>query len=532
MYKYIPQNSNYETAALSYAMFAGDRNLIPNDIKDSFSECGLTHILCVSGMHLAILSGICYCFLSMFSVHKKLKCAIIITLCVFYTAFTGFSLSTVRACIMCVISYIGMMSGRKTDAYISLFFSLLVICIFSPYSVLDISLILSFCATLGIICLSEFAPLPTEGGSLRKFVTATTQLILSNLGAVMFTLPVCAASFGGISLMSVAATMAVSFIFEVLLLCLLFLLLLSPLSFFAAIDIILDIIGNVCHLLCLGIIKASDFFAHFRYATITSAFPETFLALFVCALILLSVFIAFDFVLARRFCIAAIVTLGVIFSFISLMFSVADDNVYKITYYRKNVNDRQLCIKLGTQGHLLVNADNRICGNKDDAPFDYKYKNNYLFIVPDDAIIPAVLSQNIKIFDNRFGLKNVYVPKSKEGAELASELDKYGIRCNYISSEATVEDITIKYTADDYFYLSVDDGNTKTGILFDDKYNPVLFDKNCDICAFFTRNTKTQFDTNKDIKPVCSKFFTRLKKGEEADGIINTYGEKTVVIKG
>lgn len=530
--KYVRQDYDFDAAYVCYAIFAGDQNLIPKDIKDSFSECGLTHILCVSGMHLAILSAICFSLLSIFSVHKRAKCIIIIALCIFYTAFTGFSLSTVRACIVCVISYIGMMSGRKTDAYISLFFSLLVICTVSPYSVLDISLILSFCATLGIICLSEFMPLYDGNNPLLKTLCAVAGVTLSNLGAVVFTLPVCAVSFGGISLMSVVATMAVSLIFEVLLLCLLFLMLLSPLSFLAAIDIVLDFIGKICNILCSGIIKVSDFFSHFRYASITSAFPDIFALLFICLIILLSVFIAFEFSHARRFCIAAIVTLSVVFSVISLVYSIADDRAYKVTYYRKNADDRQLCIKLGTQGYLLVNADTDLCTYKDDAPFDYKYKNNYLLIVPDDKIIPSVLSKNIKIFDSRFGIKHVYIAKTKEATELASELEENGIKCHFLPSESRVGNIIIKYICDDYFYLTVDDKETKTALLFDEKYNESVFEDDCDICAFFTRETKNQFDINKDTKPKCDNFFTRIKKDVTSSGITNTFGEKTITIKG
>lgn len=532
IFRYIPQHYNFDTAAVSYAMFAGDRHLIPADIKETFSVCGLSHILCVSGMHLAVLAGICFSILSLFTVHKRIKCIVIIALCIFYTAFTGFSLSTIRACIMCILSYIGMMSGRKTDAYISLFFSLLLICIFSPYSVLDISLILSFCATLGIICLLDFAPTYKGQNSILKILVGVLNIVLANLGAVIFTLPVCAVSFGGISLMSIVSTMAVSFIFEILLLCLLFLILLSSLSFLAAFDFLLEFVGTLCNLFCTAIINVAEFFSLFRYASVTTAFSEIFAILFVSSLVILSVFIAFDLIFARRLCIAFIVTLGVVFSVISLMYSIADDNIYKVTYYRKNENDRQLSIKLATYGFLLVNADNNLCTDKDDAPFDYRYGNNYLLIIPDDVIIPSVLAKNIEAFDKRFGIKYIYVPKTKNAKELAYKLSEYGIECYYLPFESNVGDIIINYKLNENFYLSTDDGKTKTGILFGNTYDKEQFEKDCDICAFFTRKTKNQFDLTKDTKPVCNEFFTRLKKEEASDGIVNTFGEKTIVIKG
>lgn len=532
IFRYIPQDYNFDTASVSYAMFAGDRHFIPADIKETFSVCGLSHILCVSGMHLAVLAGICFSILSLFSVHKKVKCIVIIALCVFYTAFTCFSLSTIRACIMCILSYIGMMSGRKTDAYISLFFSLLVICIVSPYSVLDISLILSFCATLGIICLLDFAPTYTGEKIALKMLVGVLNIVLANLGAVIFTLPVCAVSFSGISLMSIMSTMTVSIIFEILLLCLVFLIMLSPMSFLAAFDWLLELTGKMCNIFCTAIIKIAEFFSLFRYAEVTTAFSEIFALLFVSALVILSLFIALDLVIARRLCVAFIVTLGIVFSIVSLIYTISDDNIYKVTYYRKNESDRQLSIKLAAQGFLLVNADNNLCTDKDDAPFDYRYGNNYLLIVPDDQIVPSVLAKNIEIFDKRFGIKYIYVPKTKNAKELAYKLSEHGIECYYLPSQSTVGDIVIKYSLDDSFYLSVDDKETKTGILFGNAYTKESFDKDCNICAYFTRKTKNQFDLKKDIKPDCGVFFTRLKKGETADGIVNTFGKKTINIKG
>ena len=158
IYRFLPSQTNYDTADVCFAMFAGSRDYLSDEIKNTFSECGLTHLLCVSGLHLAIIVGAIYTILSALSVHKNIRCALVIVLCILYTLFTGASLSTVRACIMCCMGFTGMIIGRKTDAYLSLFFSLLLIITLSPYSVFDISALLSFSATLGIISLYEFCP--------------------------------------------------------------------------------------------------------------------------------------------------------------------------------------------------------------------------------------------------------------------------------------------------------------------------------------------------------------------------------------
>ncbi len=531
IYKYIRTDYSFDTAAVCHAVFSGDSNYIPKEIKSTFSECGLTHILCVSGMHLAILAGTVYSLLALLTVHKKARCLATIALCIMYTVFTGLDLSTVRACIMCSLGYIGMMTGRKTDGYISLFFSLLLICLISPYSIFDISLILSFCATLGIISISELLPVYLGQNKLLRFANAAAGAVLSNVGAVAFTLPVCAVTFGGISTMSVISTLAVSYIFELLLSFLLLLVLFSPLQHLGLSDSLLVILGRICNTLCNVITKLADFFSGFRYAGIESAFPEVFAVIFVLLLTALSLFIAFDLSKARHICIYFITLFGIVFVVTSLVYAVIDDGLYKVTYYRKNETDRQLSIKLGKEGFLLVNADSSLCNDYDDLPFDKKHGKNYLLIVPDDEIIISVLCENIRIFDSRFGIEKVYVPHTEDGKKLAAELYENCVSCSFMSPVAQVDNITVSHKADDIFYISVYDKDTKTEIVFADSYNMEYFDKS-DICAFFTRKSENQFDIQNDTKPDCTIFFTRLKKSDNADGIINTFGEKTVTIKG
>ena len=279
-------------------------------------------------------------------------------------------------------------------------------------------------------------------------------------------------------------------------------------------------------------IKLSEFFSNFRYATVTAHYSEFFIIFFIAIIIALSIFIAFDFKKCRILCTSAVVILGVTFSCLSLYFSIIDDGIYKITYYRKNENDRELSIKLGDKGYLLINADSSLCYDKEDLPFDSKRGVNYLLVIPDDCVDVSVLANEIEIFKERFGLKNVYVPQSTKGTSLAREFEAYGIECLYLPKESAVGNFKIDYMFDETLFLVADDGEVSTAILFGEKYDKTYFDENHNICAYFTRKTKNQFDINKDVKPECAEFITRLGKDVSKEDITNTFGEKTVIIKG
>ena len=488
IYKYIPSGDETDTAAFCYAIFAGDKQLLPQEMSDNFSKCGLTHILCVSGMHLSILAGICYCFLSVFPIHKKARCVLIILLCVFYTAFTGFTLSTIRACIMCSVSYIGMIFGKKTDIYRTLFLSLLIICICSPYAVLDISLVMSFLATLGIVCFAELYERQENPSAAKRAVYAAAGIIVANIGAVIFTLPVNAYSFGGISIISAVSTLAVSFIFEILLTCVLILVIICPVCSIALLSPAAVGLGALCRILSKAIIGTARFFSSLKYASISSYFSDVYILLFSVILVFIAMSVAFDKKRMLKASVTATVILGVCFSLLSLVFSISDDRLYKVTYYRKSESNRQMSVKLGTEGYFILNADNSLCTDKGHFLFDEKNGENYLLIIPDESIIPAVLANEIQLFRERYGLEGIFVTNTKEGAALSNKLSQYGIDSYVLGTSLNVGSIDLRYICNDGFIFYIDDGKISTAVLFSDEYSKAPLD-GYDISAYFTRKT-------------------------------------------
>ena len=531
IYSYLPDAYNFEGAAVTYAMFAGETASLSQSINEDFRKSGTTHVICVSGMHLTIIISALYFVLSAITLHKNLKCVLVILLAIFYTAFTGFSLSTIRACIMCCITFVALIIGKNEDAYQSLFAAMLIICLFSPYSVLDISAQLSFLATLGILVFSDICPKNKSKNIFIRLIASTFNAFLTNIGAVLFTLPICAFSFGGISILSAVVTLIISIPCNLLLLLTLVLLVLSPLAF-AGLGIVPEFLGFLCRHVCSFIIYTVRFFGSFKYAYVTSAHAWIYLLLFLISFTVLTVFIALDIKRARFFCVMFTLITGIVFSFNALNLAIIEDSQYKVNYYRKNEDDRQLSIKLGSEGYLIVNADSILCTSKDEELFDYATEKNHLLIIPDDNIEIPILSRNISTFKSRFGLEKIFVPDTKQGHYLASRLADEGIHCQVMPSRAHFNNICIEYSSTDFEYISVFDGKTRTSVIFADCYDREYFKDGADICAFFTRKTHNQFNPDIDTKPDCSLFFTRMKRGTTVHGIENTFSKKSFSIKG
>lgn len=198
----IAENTlNHDTASLVSAMLLGNKGTLDADVRRDFSRLGISHILALSGIHIALISALFGAALSVTFLRKQIKYVLLMLLIVGFIALTGFSLSALRAGIMLIIFYTLDLFGRKSDGVTSLFLSVLLICIADPYAVFSTSLLLSFCAMLGCIASSYFTRGVKALYRIRpKFIRSTVYTLISSVGVTLFTLPIMSIKFGYVSL--------------------------------------------------------------------------------------------------------------------------------------------------------------------------------------------------------------------------------------------------------------------------------------------------------------------------------------------
>ena len=206
--------SNEETGNLLAALLLGERIMLSSDVALGFTRVGITHMLALSGMHLAILTLGVGKALSLLGISKKPRCIILILFTVLYMALTGFPISVVRAGIMLIITHLLFLCGLSHDSVTSLSIAVFLICLIIPYSVFDISLWLSALATLGVVLLSEFSPRKKYKNKLLEFLHFILMAFLSSVFAITATFAICLFSFEGISLLSPISTMLLSPLIE------------------------------------------------------------------------------------------------------------------------------------------------------------------------------------------------------------------------------------------------------------------------------------------------------------------------------
>lgn len=217
---------NYLLSNISYAlpgdegellkgMLLGNKTGVPEEINESFRHVGLSHLFAVSGLHLSIWVGL-FSYIKFkrnsFRVMMRVVSALFI---LFFMAVTGFTSSVFRAGIMTLVFLAAQGLGRKADGINSLGLAAVILCLINPYSCLELSFLLSFSATLGIlICYTPIESLGERlqcrlngivGKPLKWIITAGAV----SVSASIFTFPVASIVFGEISAVSPFANLIV-----------------------------------------------------------------------------------------------------------------------------------------------------------------------------------------------------------------------------------------------------------------------------------------------------------------------------------
>jgi competence protein ComEC len=116
-----------------------------------FSNLGLTHILAISGMQVAVFCAVVLWILRKLRFTKETGLLITITLLPFYVLFTGSSPSVVRAGLMGMIALYAARRNWLKDGLKLLCLVGWLMLIWNPYALLDVSFQLSFAVTYGLI---------------------------------------------------------------------------------------------------------------------------------------------------------------------------------------------------------------------------------------------------------------------------------------------------------------------------------------------------------------------------------------------
>ena len=138
--------------AIISAITLGEKGLLSNDVKDTFSAAGVSHILVVSGMHVGLIFLIIMWLMSILPYRRRwiMVCLGLVILWS-YALLTGLAPSVVRATFMFSMMLIFKVMGEKYRIKHALFFSATILLLCNPNTLFDVGFQLSYLAVIGIV---------------------------------------------------------------------------------------------------------------------------------------------------------------------------------------------------------------------------------------------------------------------------------------------------------------------------------------------------------------------------------------------
>ena len=143
-----------DEGSLAGALVVGSKNRISTEIIDAFKIAGAAHLTAVSGLHLSVVTGSFAFLFKKLRLNGRVSYVLLIIIVVSFCMLSDFSKSVLRAGIMMVILFSGMLFKRRADALNSLGAALFFICL-NPFAVCDLGTVLSGVCILALIASSR-----------------------------------------------------------------------------------------------------------------------------------------------------------------------------------------------------------------------------------------------------------------------------------------------------------------------------------------------------------------------------------------
>lgn len=298
----VSANLNEESAAVVKGIFLGDTSELNSKDNTNFRNIGISHIFCVSGLHVSLISATVHKFLSALIERKRILYGATLFAIWLFVGITGFSYSSIRSGVMLSIFYIGRMIERDGNSLNSLGVAAVVLCILNPFSATNISLLYSFFATLGMLIM----PKPNFKKIRSKIFRAVIETVVMSVNAAVFTLPIQIFFFGTATIISPIANCFIFFVIPPLMSCVIIAVILSLFT-----SLLSSFFFLVCAVTTKYLLLISDVLSQIPFSTIDASmsFVKRFAAVSVM------IFIAMVYLrLSRRVKrIAAIICITVFF---------------------------------------------------------------------------------------------------------------------------------------------------------------------------------------------------------------------------
>ncbi|MCM1338381.1 MAG: DNA internalization-related competence protein ComEC/Rec2 [Muribaculaceae bacterium] len=250
-------------------VFGDDAVSPPEYIKNSFINSGLLHILAASGMNVAFIYTFWFFILKFWGVPFKPRVLSGMLVVILYTLMTGLGASVIRAALMLLFVLAGKLIDRDAHSVSLLSLVAVIMLIYNPAYINDVSFQLSFLVTFGLLTTANIL-----ASKLEKIPNWIKIPVLIPIVAQLWVAPIQMFYFNTFSLYSVFANIATVSLLSVISFCGFVSSVISIIPPFA--DITCRVFDFFLNYLLNILIFISDFFAGMKYCLIQTTHPSIF----------------------------------------------------------------------------------------------------------------------------------------------------------------------------------------------------------------------------------------------------------------
>jgi len=220
--RHIRRQMPERSGGIATAIVTGDQNAVDEADAEAMRRSGLTHLLSVSGLHLAaVVGGAMLLTLRLLAMSRFLALRFNLVLVgagvgalagVGYTLLTGMQVPTVRSCVAALLVLGGIALGREAISMRLVAVGALLVLALWPESVAGASFQFSFAAVTAIVTLHSLAPIrrllgPREDGLAMRLLRGFASLLLTGLAVEIALIPFALYHFHKTGIYSVFANL-------------------------------------------------------------------------------------------------------------------------------------------------------------------------------------------------------------------------------------------------------------------------------------------------------------------------------------
>lgn len=196
------------TAPLADALILGRRETLDRDLAAKFSAAGLTHLLAISGTHVALVAAALVLLGRVARAPRVATQWITIALVALYLAMIGAPPSAIRSGIMTALTLLTLVLQRPSSPLAIMAAAAFAILALDPMTALDVGFQLSFAGVLGIgllrHALLQRIPRGWRSGPILRPLAESTVV---SVAAFVATAPIVAHAFGQVAPISIIANL-------------------------------------------------------------------------------------------------------------------------------------------------------------------------------------------------------------------------------------------------------------------------------------------------------------------------------------